>query len=90
MDDIVLQAIRKSHCDRKGMEHACVGTCSITPSGVRLECDLCGSCDDVKTSLQSDAAEAIRHIFSVAGIRFDCLSIENRVAAINELRKWRA
>lgn len=35
------QAVRRSHCshkDSESPEHHCVGTCTITPEGVKLDC----------------------------------------------------
>ena len=48
-DNSVEQALRKSHCSRKGEEHKCVGTCKITPKGIELSCPVCG--DDKQSNL---------------------------------------
>ena len=43
--DVVLerlaQELRVAHCANGG-KHPCVGTCTITPSGVELACRVCG------------------------------------------------
>lgn len=42
--DIMAEALRKSHCARlPGEGHECIGECTLTSTGVKLACRLCGS-----------------------------------------------
>lgn len=41
-----LQMIRQLHCDRREQpNHVCVGRMTVHPTGVDLDCTLCGSLD---------------------------------------------
>lgn len=47
--DAVSETIRRSHCshvNHNDAKHQCVGSCKITPTGIDLECTLCGSVED--------------------------------------------
>ena len=39
------QTLRRSHCDRRGQEHECVGVVTIKRGEVCLDCPLCGKGD---------------------------------------------
>lgn len=83
-DHAVEQAIRISHCSNTGKEHACVGVCTITRSGVNLSCTLCGS-DDKKFYQPNEWLEdRLKEIFHKAGMRFDSLTDEAKSAALKE------
>lgn len=88
MDLNILQAIRKSHCSRSEAPHDCVGSCTITPSGLKLECGLCGT--DLQPAVgfsdQKVAARA-RTILAAAGLDWDRLGAETQVAVLAEVRK---
>lgn len=86
-DHEVLQAIRRSHCDRKNQDHKCIGTVSITPSGIELACDLCGKGgDDDALPDRCDGAERLRAILRAAGLDYDKLAPKVQLAALKELR----
>ncbi len=80
----VEQAIRVSHCSNKEEgAHACIGVCTITPTGIKLDCTKCGS-DTLKNHDPNLWLHdrAVR-IFSAAGIEFENLaeSIQAKVLA---------
>jgi hypothetical protein len=73
-DNEVEQALRKSHCSRKGEEHKCVGSCKITPKGIELSCPICG--DDKQSNsprFMSDPKilNRAKQICRVIGLDFD-------------------
>ena len=82
----LLQSVRRSHCDRKGMEHACVGTCKITPHGLELSCELCGPGSVGDGHFKSREARLVDIVLKAAGIDRGSLSIEAFGNAINALK----
>ena len=38
----IAQALRRSHCDKRGAEHECVGQVTIKRGEICLDCPLCG------------------------------------------------
>jgi len=46
------QDLRVAHCARTG-DHPCVGTCTITPTGVELACKICGGAAELIALLTS-------------------------------------
>lgn len=82
------QSVRVSHCSNKGKEHACIGTCKITPRGIELECKLCGR-DDKPTIPKSYQRAALRAeaIFGAAHMDFTSLNDAAKVAVVKEMAK---
>ena len=80
-EEIVEQAVRRSHCVRAGQEHNCVGSCTIKPDGIELNCVLCGR-DDGRTFTIEEQNTASR-IFDAAGISLRCLSGESQVRVLS-------
>jgi len=78
MENSVEQAVRRSHCARKGEEHRCAGTCKITPKGVELSCPICGSDGPISKYPKKAVDRAIR-ICNVIGI-----TLENMDQAVQE------
>lgn len=81
------QAVRKSHCSNTGKEHACIGVCTITASGITLDCQLCGK--DKRPDLDAndwlvDRASAVMH---AAGMRYASLSTEAQREVLKEMGK---
>jgi hypothetical protein len=85
---IVEQALRRSHCAKKGEEHKCVGSCTIRPDGVFLECGVCGK-DENPLILRSEEhlVRAITAVFGVTGLDFSSLRIEVQRSALDEFRR---
>lgn len=84
----VEQALRRSHCSNSGKEHACVGTCTITPQGLELSCTLCGTDTppnrDVNEWLE-DRASSILH--AAGGVLYEKLSSDAQCAILREIAK---
>lgn len=84
----VLQEIRKSHCARERNGHNCVGTCTITPEGLFLKCEVCGEGDE--RTLPHSYSEMYRRakaILSAAGMSFNALSADIQVEVIREIQR---
>ena len=90
MENEVEQAIRKSHCSRKGEEHKCVGSCRITPKGIELSCPLCG--DDKQNNLpyymsKSEILNRAKRICSAIGLEFDNMNDAVQKVIVDEIFK---
>lgn len=77
------QALRRSHCNRAGHEHECVGEMTIARGKVCLNCALCGPAEHIP-GWCSATDNVLRAVFSAAGINWDCLTLEDRVRAIRK------
>lgn len=91
-DHPVEQAIRRSHCshaDRDDPRHQCVGTCLITPQGVKLDCKACGD-DDRKIAPADTLPETrlVRAVLDALGIAYDALSPEYKARAAEAAKRW--
>lgn len=88
----VEQAIRKSHCSHadKGKEsHFCVGTCTITPQGVKLECKACGSEDLPIAPFETlPEVQLVKKLLDALGIDYHMLSPEAKARAARVAKEW--
>ena len=81
------QALRKSHCDRRGDEsHECVGEMTIKRGEICLDCKLCGKGEDIP-GWNHGAAAKLAAIFRAAGIEWDCLDLATKANAVREYVK---
>ena len=75
--------LRRSHCERSGKAHECLGTVTITPRGYELSCPVCGSTnrDPSYPAAVHERAERLSEAF---GLRWELLSVEvqQRVLAL--------
>jgi hypothetical protein len=78
-------ALRRSHCDRKGNEHECVGTVTIKRGCVALDCQLCGSAESIP-GYDNRIADKLRVIFDAGGMDWESLAMDVRVRAIRAYR----
>jgi hypothetical protein len=91
-DHPIEQAIRRSHCahaDRDDAQHQCIGTCTITPQGVKLDCKACG--DDNRTIVPSDTlpeTRLVRAVLDELGIAYAALSPEYKARAAAVAKRW--
>lgn len=86
----VEQALRKSHCSRKGEEHKCVGTCKITPKGIELSCPVCG--DDKQSNLpyymmKPEILNRAKSICRVIGLEFENMNEQVQKEILDEILK---
>jgi len=92
LTDRVEQALRRAHCshaDSADPEHQCVGSCLITPQGVKLSCKACG--DDDRAIAPSDTlpeTRLVRAVLDALGIAYDALSPEYKVRAAETAKRW--
>lgn len=82
----IAQAIRDSHCDRKGADHQCVGEVTIKRGEVCLNCPLCGKGEQIP-HWNDRHAKALRRIFDAAGIDWRCLEFEAQRRAVEQYGK---
>ena len=75
----VEQSMRRSHCSNTGKEHACVGTMKVTPAGIELSCELCGSTGPPYVS--DEVFRATENFAHILGIDLDKLHPETRARA---------
>ncbi len=80
------QALRRSHCDRKGGEHECVGEMTIKRGTVCLNCPLCGPAEHIP-GWDSRINDLLAGVFKQAGIDWNCLTLEDRVRAIQHYKR---
>lgn len=92
VDHPVEQAIRRSHCtheDRSDPKHQCVGTCLITPQGMRLECKACGSDDrPIAPAAMLPETRLVRAVIDALGIAYDVLSPTCQARAAEVAKHW--
>lgn len=79
-------ALRKSHCDRDGKEHECVGEVTIKRGEVCLNCPLCGTGEHID-GWDALAARQLENVFHAAGIDWNSLTLDRRVDAIRALKR---
>lgn len=84
------EAVRLSHCSRKGENHKCVGSCKITPKGIELSCPVCG--DDKQSNLphymsKPEVLNRAKRICSVIGLDFDNMNDKVQKAIVDECFK---
>lgn len=83
----VEQALRRSHCSNTGKEHACVGTCTITPKGVELSCSLCGDDKPIASDTNEWLEDRANSVLYAAGLLYSKLSDEAKANVLRELGK---
>lgn len=81
------QAFRRSHCDRKGREHECVGEVTIKRGHVCLNCPVCGPGDLNEPDWDFKVAGLLDGVFNAAGISWSSLSYERQLDAIKTFKK---
>lgn len=91
-DHPVEQAIRRSHCshkDRDDPQHACVGTCLITPQGVTLACKACGDDDrPIAPAETLPETRLVRAVLDALGISYDALAPAYQARAAEAAKRW--
>jgi len=91
-DHPVEQAIRRSHCahaDRDDPQHQCIGSCLITPQGVKLDCKACGDDDrPIAPTETLPETRLVRTVLDALGITYDALSPEYKVRAAEAAKRW--
>ena len=80
------QALRKTHCDRKGHEHECVGELTVKRGEVCLNCQLCGEAE-VSPGWNAQSAIELAAIFRAAGVHWESLSLDAQLAAIRSYKE---
>lgn len=90
----VEQALRRSHCahaDSSNPQHPCVGSCLITPQGVKLTCKLCG--DDERGIAPVETlpeSRLVREVLDAIGIELGALAPERQACAAEAAKRWMA
>lgn len=87
MSHAIEQALRISHCSNTGKEHACVGTCKITPNGIELECAKCGSDAHKEYDPNQWLEDRAVAIFRRAGMDFSLLTDGAKASVLQEISK---
>lgn len=82
----IAQAVRRSHCDRKGAEHECVGELTVRRGEVILNCPLCGP-GELCEPWNQRAYESLRAIFAQAGVDFSALAKDAQNNAMAEYER---
>lgn len=85
------EAVRTSHCSARlasgELPHKCMGTCTITPDGMKLSCPLCGD-DGVQNKVPHAAsgyAQTGAAVFKAAGFDWDALTADAQLSVIQTL-----
>lgn len=89
MTDGIEQQVRKMHCSWRGAQpHNCAGTCTITPSGIKLDCPLCGEdAIPLVSPRRSHTTERAVRILSRAGLDFHVLTPEVQREVLDECER---
>lgn len=91
-DHPIEQAIRRAHCshaDREDPLHKCVGSCLITPQGMRLTCKACGDDDrPIAPAETLPETRLVRTVLDALGINYDALSPEYKTRAAEAAKHW--
>lgn len=82
------QTLRRSHCDRPGQGHECVGEVTIKRGIVCLNCTLCGKGEHMP-GWNSNIAFELEGAFEAAGMDWRALNVEAQVAAIRAVESRR-
>lgn len=87
-EDIYLQEILHSHCERKGVTHKCVGVLTIEEGKFSADCNLCGSMkeDTVETA---PLIETAKNICSILGLNYNDLCPKKRRLILLEIQEAR-
>lgn len=83
------EQLRRAHCahsDGADPGHVCVGTCTITRSGVTLDCKICGG-DVQPLAPVGHLAHVARSVIEAAGMTWSLLTPEAQRAAVAVLEK---
>lgn len=86
------ESLRRAHCAHEraaDREHICVGECTITRSGVRLECVPCGNGSELLAPAGAEA-EGARSVLEAAGVRWMSLTPEAQRDAVDAYASARA
>lgn len=86
-DFTVEEAVRRSHCTRKGQEHSCAGSCKITPKGIELECKICGNDSSSSIFFDADMRRRSNQICKAIGVDFESFNTEKQMEILNEVLK---
>lgn len=72
--DRFAQSLRVAHCSRLG-DHPCVGTCTITPTGVELACKVCGNgSEPIAPSETLDEVRVAKAVLAGLGVDWSTLA----------------
>lgn len=88
----VLEGLRRAHCSHEGAKdpkHGCAGELTVTPTGIKLACTLCGTDDSTHVDPQSWGATIARGVLEAAGLSWEALCAERQVAAIQAATRLR-
>jgi hypothetical protein len=87
--DELAQGLRKAHCSRDGDElHECVGICTITRTGVQLDCKLCGNDSQlIAPSVLLIETTIAKRVLAAVGLEWHALTPERKRAAVDAVRK---
>ena len=64
LENVEAEEFRRSHCDRIGMTHTCIGEIAIKPGVLLLDCKLCGTAfEELAQDMEIvDTARSIMHV----------------------------
>lgn len=79
------EAIRKSHCSRKGEEHRCAGSCKITAKGLELECTICGNDNRANIYFDKELTRRAIQICNAIGVEFFEFREEKQMHILREV-----
>lgn len=69
------QDLRVAHCARGAADHPCVGTCTITPTGVELQCKICGNgSEPIAPSETLDEVRVAKAVLAGLGVDWSTLA----------------
>jgi hypothetical protein len=81
----VLEAIRREHCAHESggdPAHGCAGEVTITATGVKLACTLCGPDEEDHVDPKSWGAVLARGVLEAAGVEWDALCATRQIRAM--------
>ncbi len=73
------QDLRVAHCARGNADHPCVGTCTITPTGIELACKVCGDEKEPLAPAESlDEVRVAKAALAGLGVDWDAIAPETQ------------
>lgn len=87
-EDIFLQEILHSHCERKGITHKCKGILTISEGKFSAECELCGDMSEEIVDA-SPLIETATNLCKIIGLDFNSLCPKKKRLMLLEIQEAR-
>ena len=87
-ENIEAEEFRRSHCDRRGETHNCIGEISIKPGLLILDCKLCGAAYEELVQ-DMETVNTARSICRILGFEWESIEETMRRRVLLEILRIR-